>query len=196
MWEIATGTVMEIENLESEIECYRKKSGDVERRQNWIEKSRERIRHKVNSRRWTNDIRFHVERCSNKMDVRRLYRMVATWRPSLSSAFRRFSFIRLTLSSSFAIRTKTSLANLHFLLSPFELRVHPFSVNAHSQFTFTINGRLLILVLSSVTFIIASVKYNLSKLDRIKNISNSFYFEDSDSQSRSERLSQARNLKL
>lgn len=196
MWEIATGTVMEIENLESEIECYRKKSGDVERRQNWIEKSRERIRHKVNSRRWTNDIRFHVERCSNKMDVRRLYRMVATWRPSLSSAFRRFSFIRLTLSSSFAIRTKTSLANLHFLLSPFELRVHPFSVNAHSQFTFTIDGRLLILVLSSVTFIIASVKYNLSKLDRIKNISNSFYFEDSDSRSRSERLSQARNLKL
>lgn len=78
MWEIATGTVMEIENLESEIECYRKKSGDVERRQNWIEKSRERIRHKVNSRWWTNDIRFHVERCSNKMDVRRLYRMVAT----------------------------------------------------------------------------------------------------------------------
>lgn len=196
MWEIATGTVMEIENLESEIECYRKKSGDVERRQNWIEKSRERIRHKVNSRRWTNDIRFHVERCSNKMDVRRLYRMVATWRPSLSSAFRRFSFIRLTLSSSFAIRTKTSLANLHFLLSPFELRVHPFSVNAHSQFTFTIDGRLLILVLSSVTFIIASVKCNLSKLDRIKNISNSFYFEDSDSRSRSERLSQARNLKL
>lgn len=196
MWEIATGTVMEIENLESEIECYRKKSGDVERRQNWIEKSRERIRHKVNSRRWTNDIRFHVERCSNKMDVRRLYRMVATWRPSLSSAFRRFSFIRLTLSSSFAIRTKTSLANLHFLLSPFELRVHPFSVNAHSQFTFTIDGRLLILVLSSVIFIIASVKYNLSKLDRIKNISNSFYFEDSDSRSRSERLSQARNLKL
>lgn len=196
MWEIATGTVMEIENLESEIECYRKKSGDVERRQNWIEKSRKRIRHKVNSRRWTNDIRFHVERCSNKMDVRRLYRMVATWRPSLSSAFRRFSFIRLTLSSSFAIRTKTSLANLHFLLSPFELRVHPFSVNAHSQFTFTIDGRLLILVLSSVTFIIASVKCNLSKLDRIKNISNSFYFEDSDSRSRSERLSQARNLKL
>lgn len=196
MWEIATGTVMEIENLESEIECYRKKSGDVERRQNWIEKSRERIRHKVNSRRWTNDIRFHVERCSNKMDVRRLYRMVATWRPSLSSAFRRFSFIRLTLSSSFAIRTKTSLANLHFLLSPFELRVHPFSVNAHSQFTFTIDGRLLILVLSSVTFIIASVKCNLSKLDRIKNISNSFYFEDSDSRLRSERLSQARNLKL
>lgn len=187
---------MEIENLESEIECYRKKSGDVERRQNWIEKSRERIRHKVNSRRWTNDIRFHVERCSNKMDVRRLYRMVATWRPSLSSAFRRFSFIRLTLSSSFAIRTKTSLANLHFLLSPFELRVHPFSVNAHSQFTFTIDGRLLILVLSSVTFIIASVKCNLSKLDRIKNISNSFYFEDSDSRSRNERLSQARNLKL
>lgn len=69
MWEIATGTVMEIENLESEIECYRKKSGDVERRQNWIEKNRERIRHKVNSRQWTNDIRFHVERCSNKMDV-------------------------------------------------------------------------------------------------------------------------------